>query len=246
MEAENKYCAFAVGFDDWKVDLVKPVALKALGASQLILKHNEEYNCVGWGIVGYNTEKELNDAIFTRKFTLKINNITLNILVKPYRAKQGKKVEDLQWHESEISQLNKPEEVGLSVDFLPTQDTKPIITPSQPQDTKPTTSQQTQEKSMPQASTSNLPTPLQPSSVPFPSQFMEGSMSNTFVAPLDCHPGLMFQRNYRYWLESQYVPQIVPNPNSMQSYSNELCSFGPVKLPYYQQPYYSPSWPLSF
>jgi hypothetical protein len=86
-----KYPAFAVGFENWKIDVIKPVALQLLKASELALKEQKEQPgiCEGWGVVSYKTKSELNWALKKKKFSLRCKNRVAVVALQPYRARKA-------------------------------------------------------------------------------------------------------------------------------------------------------------
>jgi len=82
-----RFAAFAVGFENWQIDVIKPVALQLFKARELIFKEQREQPgiAVGWAIVIFNTKDDLKKALEKRKFSLKCKNRTIVIALQPYR-----------------------------------------------------------------------------------------------------------------------------------------------------------------
>jgi len=83
-----QYAAFVVGLENWKITVIKDVALALLKARDLALKEQKDQPgiAVGWGIASYDTKIELEAALKKKKFILKCRNRTTIVAVQPYHA----------------------------------------------------------------------------------------------------------------------------------------------------------------
>jgi len=81
-----RFPAFAVGFENWHVTVIKDLAKKLLGASEFHPKESVERPgvCVGSANVGFDTEEKLLHALMKKKFVLKCKNAQTIITLKPH------------------------------------------------------------------------------------------------------------------------------------------------------------------
>jgi hypothetical protein len=79
--------AFAVGFENWQISVIEPIAKKLLNAKELTLKEQSDRPgiCAGWAVVGFSSREALQQALKKKKFTLKCKNRSTVIAIQPYR-----------------------------------------------------------------------------------------------------------------------------------------------------------------
>lgn len=91
-----RFAAFAVGFENWRVDAIRELAIALLGATSLNLREvrDEPGVCLGWGIVGFETKEKLEEALEKKKFVLQCRNKATVIALQPYRELADRPKED--------------------------------------------------------------------------------------------------------------------------------------------------------